>query len=76
MERAEFGANTHSGVFSYLSEPVNIDDCVCSLQEWLERGRIGISKNTYINLPTTLPSFCWIKQYCVVERTGFGATTF
>ena len=34
---------------------MNIDDCVSSIQEWLERGRIGISKNTYINLPKTLP---------------------
>ena len=55
---------------------MNIDDCVCSVQEWLERERIGILKDTYIKLPTTLPSFCWTKQNYVVERTLFGATIF
>ena len=42
---------------------MNIDDCVSSVQEWLERRRTGISKNTYIILPTTLPFFCWTKHW-------------
>ena len=42
----------------------------------LERGRIGISKNTHINVPTTLPSFCWTKQNFMAERTLFGSTTY
>ena len=48
---------TNTQVFSINIELMNIGDCVYWLQEWLDRGRIGISKNTYINLPATLSSF-------------------